>query len=95
MRSGTAGPPQVAREVDKTGPCLVVAKTRGGALVGGYAPKGFAGFGEYRGSIAAFLFSWPDGNTNAPAIKLQKVGGAGGDDRRARDGPRGLVRTAL
>ena len=64
-------------KVDKTGPCLVVAKTRGGALVGGYAPKGFAGFGEYRGSIAAFLFSWPDGNTNAPAIKLQKVGGAG------------------
>ena len=47
-------------KVDKTGPCLVVARTKGGALCGGYAPKGFAGFGEYRGSIAAFLFTWPD-----------------------------------
>ena len=64
-------------KVDKTGPCIVVAKTKGGALCGGYAPKGFAGYGEYRGSIAAFLFTWPDGDTSKAAIKLQKVGGAG------------------
>ena len=43
----------------------------------GYAPKGFAGYGEYRGSIAAFLFSWPDGDTSQPVVKLQKIGGAG------------------
>jgi len=64
-------------KVDKLGPCIVVAKTAGGALCGGYAPKGFAGYGEYRGSIAAFLFTWPDGDVSRPAVKLQKVGGAG------------------
>ena len=64
-------------KVDKTGPCMVVARTKGGAFCGGYAPKGFAGYGEYRGSIAAFLFTWPDGDTSSPCIKLQKIGGAG------------------
>jgi len=64
-------------KVDKTGPCLVVAKTKGGAYCGGYAPKGFAGYGENRGSIAAFLFTWADGDTATPVVKLQKIGGAG------------------
>ena len=54
-----------------------MCETEGGAVCGGYAPKGYAGYGEYRGSIAAFLFSWPDGDVSAPVIKLQKVGGAG------------------
>lgn len=65
------------KQVDKTGPCLIVAKTKGGAYCGGYAPKGFAGYGENRGSIAAFLFTWPDGDTTKPVVKLQKIGGAG------------------
>ena len=26
------------------------------------APPGYAGYGEYRGSIAAFLFTWLDGD---------------------------------
>ena len=64
-------------KVDKTGPCLVVAKTVEGAYCGGYAPKGFAGYGENRGSIAAFLFTWADGDTSKPVTKLQKIGGAG------------------
>eukprot|EP00316_Scyphosphaera_apsteinii_P024683 CAMPEP_0119331468 /NCGR_PEP_ID=MMETSP1333-20130426/80679_1 /TAXON_ID=418940 /ORGANISM="Scyphosphaera apsteinii, Strain RCC1455" /LENGTH=331 /DNA_ID=CAMNT_0007341081 /DNA_START=128 /DNA_END=1123 /DNA_ORIENTATION=- len=64
-------------KVDKCGPCMVVAKTIGGAYCGGYAPKGFAGYGETRGSIAAFLFTWPDGDTSRPVIKLRKIGGAG------------------
>lgn len=64
-------------KVDKTGPCLVLATTMGGAVCGGYAPKGFAGYGENRGSIAAFLFTWPDGDTSKPVVKLQKIGGAG------------------
>lgn len=60
------------------GPCIVVCETRGGAVCGGYAPKGFAGYGEYRGSIAAFLFSWPRGwRTGEAPVKLQKIGGAG------------------
>jgi len=64
-------------KVDRTGPCLVIAKTKGGAYCGGYAPKGFAGYGENRGSIAAFLFTWPDGDTTKPVVKPQKIGGAG------------------
>jgi len=64
-------------QVDKTGPCLVIAQTEGGALCGGYAPKGFAGYGETRGSIAAFLFTWADGDTSRPVVKLRKIGGAG------------------
>jgi len=63
--------------VDKTGPCLVVGRTQSGTVCGGYAPKGFAGYGEYRGSIAAFLFTWPNGDVSAPVTKLQKMGGAG------------------
>jgi len=39
--------------------------------------QGFAGYGEYRGSIAAFLYTWPDGDTDRAPIKLQKMGGAG------------------
>lgn len=65
------------RLVDKQGPCLVAATTEGGCVCGGYAPKGFAGYGEYRGSIAAFLYTWPDGDVTAPVVKLQKLGGAG------------------
>ena len=33
----------------------------------------FAGLGEDRDSLAAFLFTWPDGNTSKPALKLPKV----------------------
>ena len=40
----------------------------------GYNPKGWVGLGEYRGSLAAFLYTWPDGDTRQRAIKLRKVG---------------------
>eukprot|EP00967_Tisochrysis_lutea_P143091 scaffold265283_cov30-Tisochrysis_lutea.AAC.1 len=64
--------------VNYQGPCIVVCETKGGAVCGGYAPKGFAGYGEYRGSIAAFLFTWPSGRRGGQLpIKLQKIGGAG------------------
>jgi len=48
-----------------------------GAVCGGYNPKGTVGFGEFRGSLAAFLFTWPDGDVSVRPTKLQKVGGAG------------------
>ena len=51
--------------------------TAGGAVCGGYAPKGFAGYGEYRGSIAAFLYTWREGRAKGAPVKLQKIGGAG------------------
>lgn len=37
--------------------------------------SGWIGLGEDRDSIAAFLFTWPDGDTSKPAIKLPKIGG--------------------
>lgn len=40
------------------------------------ACAGWIGIGEDRDSIAAFLFTWPDGDQSKPAIKLPKVGGA-------------------
>lgn len=63
--------------VDKKGPCIIVGKTRGGAVVGGYNPKGWVGYGEYRPGLSAFLFTWKDGDTSKRAIKLRKIGGAG------------------
>lgn len=61
--------------VDRCGASVVVGRTRK-ALFGGYNPKGFVGYGESRGSKAAFLFSWPDGDVTRPAMKMRKVGGA-------------------
>lgn len=66
--------------LDRQGACLVVAETAGGEVVGGYNPKGYVGLGEYRGSLAAFLFKFdqPPGTTaDDRPLKLQKVGGAG------------------
>lgn len=58
--------------VDKLGGGLVVCTTTDGLVCGGYNPKGWVGYGEARGSIAAFLYVFnPDGTTT----KLQKVGG--------------------
>ena len=66
--------------VDRQGPSLVLCQTRLGLMCGGYNPKGWVGYGEARGSIAAFLFRQ---KSSLPAItlgpndwiKLKKVGG--------------------
>lgn len=55
---------------------LVVATTQGGAICGGYNPAGWIGLGDDRDSLAAFLFTWPDGDTSGQPIKLRKVGGS-------------------
>jgi TLD len=60
--------------VDRQGAAVVVCKTRLGLVAGGYNPKGWVGYGEARGSIAAFLFRQ---NSNGKYTKLRKVGGAG------------------
>jgi len=65
------------KKVDKLGPALVLAKTASGALFGGYNPTGWVNYGEYRGSIAAFLFYFPQGDETKRPIKLQKIAGAG------------------
>jgi len=59
--------------VNRQGASVVIAKTVGGAVCGGYNPKGWVGYGESRGSLASFLFTWPDGNTAASAMKLRKA----------------------
>lgn len=66
------------KAVDKLGGGLVVCTTTDGLVCGGYNPKGWVGYGEARGSIAAFLFvlNNPEDNGGAtPATKLRKVGG--------------------
>ena len=71
---------QFHEKLDRQGACLVVCETTKGQLLGGYNPKGWCGYGEYRGSIAAFLFTFTEGigkkGDNQP-LKLRKVGGAG------------------
>ncbi len=52
---------------------VVVATTEGGAVCGGYNPAGWIGLGDHRDSIAAFLFTWPNGDTAAAPLKLKKV----------------------
>lgn len=61
-------------KVDRGGPSVVLCKTVNGVVCGGYNPKGWVGYGEARGSIAAFLYTTARGN---PGTKLQKVGGPG------------------
>jgi hypothetical protein len=65
------------KRVDKLGPAVVLARTTNGGVVGGYNPTGWVNYGEYRGSIAAFLFTFPDGNTKARPVKVPKISGAG------------------
>lgn len=62
------------KKVDKLGGGLVVCTTTDGLVCGGYNPKGWVGYGEARGSIAAFLFVFKRGTTELPS-KLRKVGG--------------------
>ena len=45
------------------------------AVFGGYNPRGWIGLGEERDSIAAFLFSWPDGDMSKRPLKVRKAGG--------------------
>jgi len=61
------------KAVDKKGPAILVCTTQDDLVCGGYNPKGWVGFGEARGSVAAFLFVF-DGKGDRPT-KLRKVGG--------------------
>lgn len=65
-------------KLDKKGPAIVLAKTATGGVLGGYNPTGWVNLGEYRGSIAAFLFVFPNvKDLRARPIKLAKISGAG------------------
>lgn len=64
-------------KVDKKGPCIVLARSEQGDTFGGYNPTGWVNYGEFRGSIAAFLFVFPDRNLKTRPLKLAKIAGAG------------------
>ena len=64
-------------KLDKKGPSVVLARTSSGGILGGYNPCGWVNYGEYRGSIAAFLFLFPNGDESQRPIKLAKISGAG------------------
>jgi TLD len=64
-------------KLDKKGPALVLARTKSGGVFGGYNPCGWVNYGEYRGSIAAFLFVFPKGDVTQRPVKLAKICGAG------------------
>lgn len=64
-------------KVDKLGPAVVIARSKSGGVFGGYNPTGWVNYGEYRGSIAAFLFTFPNGDTTSRPVKLAKISGAG------------------
>ena len=67
-------------KVDKQGGAIVFCTTRSGIQCGGYNPKGWVGYGEARGSIAAFLYILGGkyaATAGVPGIKLRKVGGPG------------------
>jgi len=65
------------QKCDKLGGAVVRCETRLGIVCGGYNPKGWVGYGEARGTIAAFLFvvGGKFAAAGAPGTKLQKVGG--------------------
>mmetsp|Transcript_7612 Transcript_7612/g.12211 ORF Transcript_7612/g.12211 Transcript_7612/m.12211 type:complete len:265 (+) Transcript_7612:82-876(+) len=65
--------------VDARGATIIVARTSDGKIIGGYNPKGWAGLGENRPSIAAFLFliEKPGQISENNYIKLRKKGGGG------------------
>lgn len=69
--------PPLPLQLDGMGAAVIVVQTEGGAVAGGYNPKGFLGYGDWRDAISAFLFCWPDGDVARPALKMPKCGGSG------------------
>ena len=60
-------------KLDGLGAAVLVLQTAGGAVCGGYNPKGWLGYGDWRDAISAFLFTWPDGDMRKRALKLPKT----------------------
>eukprot|EP00775_Hariotina_reticulata_P011277 gene11276-11426_t len=59
-------------KVDGYGAAITVARTAGGAVIGGYNPLGYDGYGN-KATMGAFLFTWPDGDLTQLPHKLPKV----------------------
>ncbi|BAF27884.1 Os11g0220300 [Oryza sativa Japonica Group] len=70
------------RRCDFKGPCVVVGRTGGGVRFGGFSPEGYRSTDDYYDTLDAFLFYWPETDTDAAAkeaavVVLPKVGGSG------------------
>jgi len=61
-------------QLDGQGAALLVGTTDKGTVFGGYNPRGWLGYGEWRDAISAFLFVF-DGA--GKPTKLPKLGGSG------------------
>jgi len=83
------------KKVDKKGPAVVLCRSVDGGVFGGYNPTGWVNYGEYRGSIAAFLYVFPNGDVTQRPVKLAKISGAGlaqiDDGQGPRFGSEGLT----
>lgn len=65
------------KAVNGKGAALVLCSAVGHGYFGGYNPKGWAGTGGARPSVAAFLFYQKGNSNNNKWQKLRKVGGGG------------------
>jgi hypothetical protein len=62
------------QQLDGMGAALLVAQTESGTIFGGYNPKGWLGYGDWRDAISAFLFTWLDGDTSGATSALHSEG---------------------
>ncbi|EEE51860.1 hypothetical protein OsJ_33388 [Oryza sativa Japonica Group] len=70
------------RRCDFKGPCVVVGRTGGGVRFGGFSPEGYRSTDDYYDTLDAFLFYWPETDTDAAAkeaavVVLPKFGADG------------------
>mmetsp|Transcript_5043 Transcript_5043/g.12669 ORF Transcript_5043/g.12669 Transcript_5043/m.12669 type:complete len:370 (+) Transcript_5043:91-1200(+) len=62
------------KQLDGQGAGLLVGVTKSGTTFGGYNPRGWLGYGEWRDAISAFIFTF---DKSGKPIKSAKVGGSG------------------
>jgi len=73
-----------ARRCDFKGPCVVLARTEGGAVFGGFNPCGFMSTDDYASSWTAFLFCFPGGARTPTVLRKARRSPAGARGRAGR-----------
>uniref|UniRef100_A0A0D3HJP8 TLDc domain-containing protein n=1 Tax=Oryza barthii TaxID=65489 RepID=A0A0D3HJP8_9ORYZ len=64
------------RRCDFKGPCVVVGRTAaagGGVRFGGFSPEGYRSTDDYYDTLDAFLFYWPETDTDAAAAAEEEA----------------------
>ncbi|KAK4260263.1 hypothetical protein QN277_003405 [Acacia crassicarpa] len=62
---------------DFKGPCVIIGYTNKSFKFGAFNPEGYRSTDDYYDTFDAFLFYWPEGDTQSQPIVLPKVGGSG------------------